>query len=120
MHNLNLLPKPLLEELRQIAATFDSKGLRLILFGSFAEGKGRPNSDVDLAFDVEYADDRTIKELHERIEDLHTVRSVDLVDLKRVDPGVAEEILTTGRSFSDCLGECLTGNSRNIKANGQP
>ena len=106
MANLHILPKKLLEELRQLVSSFQNQGINLILFGSFAEGKGRSNSDLDLAYDGAKMDRVAICQLHEIIENLHTVRSVDLVDLQRVDAGIAAEIRTNGRLVADCLQEC--------------
>ncbi|MBT5925680.1 MAG: nucleotidyltransferase domain-containing protein, partial [Verrucomicrobia bacterium] len=103
MANLHILPKKLLEELRQLVSSFQNQGINLILFGSFAEGKGRSNSDLDLAYDGAKMDRVAICQLHEIIENLHTVRSVDLVDLQRVDAGIAAEIRTNGRLVADCL-----------------
>ena len=106
MANLHILPKKLLEELRQVVHLFEAQSVYLILFGSFAEGRGRSNSDLDLAYDGAKMDRKTIRQLHEEIENLHTVRSVDLVDLQKVDAKVAEEIKANGRFLSDCLQEC--------------
>ena len=77
MANLHILPKKLLEELEQVVHSLKNQGVNLILFGSFAEGKGRAHSDLDLAYDG--------------------------VDLQRVDAAVAEEIKSHGRSLEECL-----------------
>jgi len=105
MANLHILPKKLLEELEQVVHSLKNQGVKLILFGSFAEGKGRAHSDLDLAYDGENLDPEVVHIMHQKIEDLHTVRSVDLVDLQRVDAAVAEEIKSHGRSLEECLCE---------------
>lgn len=105
MANLHILPKKLLEELEHVVHSLNNQGVNLILFGSFVEGKGRAHSDLDLAYDGENLDPEVIHKMHQKIEDLHTVRSVDLVDLQRVDAAVAEEIKSHGRSLEECLCE---------------
>ena len=102
MANLHILPKKLLEELEQVVHSLKNQGVNLILFGSFAEGKGRAHSDLDLAYDGENLDPKVIHTMHQKIENLHTVRSVDL---QRVDAAVAEEIKSHGRSLQECLCE---------------
>ena len=52
----------------------------------FAEGKGRAHSDLDLAYDGENLDPEVVQTMCQKIENLHTVRSVDL---QRVDVAVA-------------------------------
>ncbi|MDB4691039.1 nucleotidyltransferase domain-containing protein [Verrucomicrobia bacterium] len=103
--NLQILPQKLLKELEQVVHCFQNQGVNLILFGSFAEGKGRAHSDLDLAYNGVGLDPEVIYTVHEEIENLHTVRSVDLVDLQRVDAAVAEEIKSHGRSLQECLCE---------------
>jgi hypothetical protein len=43
--------------------------------------------------------------MYQKFENLHTFRSVDLVDLQRVDAAVAEEIKSHWRSLEECLCE---------------
>ena len=105
MANLHILPKKLLEELEQVVHSLNNQGVNLIFFGSFAEGKGRAHSDLDLAYDGVDLDREVINTIHQKIENLHTVRSVDLVDLQRVDAAVAQEIKSHGRSLEECLCE---------------
>ena len=103
MANLHILPKKLLEELEQVVHSLKNQGVNLTLFGSFAEGKGRAHSDLDLDYDGENLDPEVIHTMQQKIENLHTVRSVDLVDLQRVDAAVAEEIKSHGHSLEECL-----------------
>jgi predicted nucleotidyltransferase len=105
MHNLHILPVPLLKELKEVAKDFEALGIQLILFGSFATGNARLTSDLDLAFDSLATSDQGVRQLYDRIDDLHTIRSVDLVDLQKIDPGVAEEIKNNGRILSECLAD---------------
>ena len=103
MQNLHILPVPLLRELNELTRDFESLGIQLILFGSFAAGNARPTSDLDLAYDSHSMSRESLRQLYSRIEDLHTIRSVDLVDLQKVDPEVAEEIKKNGCLLSECL-----------------
>ena len=105
MHNLHILPVPLLKELKEVAQDFESSGIQLILFGSFATGNARPTSDLDLAFDSRATSGQEVRQLYDRIDNLHTIRSVDLVDLQKIDPGVADEIKNNGRILSECLAD---------------
>ena len=105
MHNLHILPVPLLKELKEVAQDFESSGIQLILFGSFATGNARPTSDLDLAFDSQATTREGVRQLYYRIDDLHTIRSVDLVDLQKVDFEVAEEIKKNGCLLSQCLAD---------------
>jgi len=61
--------------------------LRVFLFGSFAAGTQRAGSDLDLGFEpVSSTPPELIAELRRAVEDLPTVRQVDLVDFSRADP----------------------------------
>jgi len=88
-----------------VAQDFESSGIQLILFGSFATGNARSTSDLDLAFDSQATTREGVRQLYDRIDDLHTVRSVDLVDLQKVDFEVAEEIKKNGCLLSQCLAD---------------
>ena len=59
----------------------------MFLFGSFAAGTQRPGSDLDIGFDpAPGAPAVLVDELRRAIEDLPTIRPVDLVDFSRADP----------------------------------
>lgn len=66
------------------------------LFGSFARGEARPDSDVDLAIlcDPPLELDRILmmERLAERLG-----REVDVVDLASAPPALAWEVITTGK-----------------------
>lgn len=62
-----------------------ARGVSLAVFGSFATGRTRPGSDLDLAIVVRSgASASTLRELAQRVDQLPTIRSVDLVDLQSV------------------------------------
>jgi len=66
MANLHILPKKLLEELEHVVHSLKNQGVNLILFGSFAEGKGRAHSDLDLAYDGGRLDPEVIHTMHQK------------------------------------------------------
>lgn len=80
------LPTRLLRALQTLARTYQEQGLKLFIFGSFARGDQRPTSDLDLG--VEWSgerDPRTFTRLYEAIQELPTIRKIELVDFSQVD-----------------------------------
>lgn len=69
------------------------KNLKLIaIYGSFASGKERADSDVDIAVAGDHPLEReSLQPLTEKITSL-TDRYVDLVDLRRIAPPLTQEI----------------------------
>lgn len=60
-------------------------GYRVVLFGSWAEGTARPGSDIDIGIVGEQPlSKRVLVSIRERIDDLPTLRKVDIVDLASV------------------------------------
>lgn len=71
--------------LRDVADWATRRGVHLLVFGSFATGDNRPGSDLDLAIPEDaVVSPEMRRELTSRIEDLPTVRPIDLVDLSEV------------------------------------
>ncbi|HHJ38227.1 MAG: hypothetical protein AXA67_00965 [Methylothermaceae bacteria B42] len=81
--------------LQRILATYPEIRLALV-FGSLAEGKGRPESDLDLAVDA--GSPLLPKERFALVDSLAEAlgRPVDLIDLHRTRPGLLGQILRTG------------------------
>ena len=73
-------------------------GIRLaILFGSLAVGKGRPDSDVDLAIDVGHVlDVETKMTLIGKLAEC-TGRPIDLIDLRSVGEPLLGQIIRHGK-----------------------
>jgi predicted nucleotidyltransferase len=71
--------------------------LAVYLFGSEAEGRARPDSDVDLAFLSERALDPVV--VFDVAQDLATAmhRDVDLVDLSRATTVLRAQVIGRGR-----------------------
>ena len=81
------LPSPVLEGLRRLGAEASVRGIHLFLFGSFARGDARPNSDLDLGYELRggvHPINRTW--LIDAVDALPTIRPIDLVDFAGVSP----------------------------------
>lgn len=80
------LPARLLRELQGLARKYRKDGLLLFVFGSFARGDQRQTSDLDLG--VEWHgqhDPRAFLRLYWDVQELPTIRKIDLVDFERTD-----------------------------------
>ena len=99
-------PKPLsADEILTGATNIIAKYLpdaRIFLFGSRARGDAKQTSDFDFAID---AGSKTpldvIARIEGKIEELHTLKSVDIVDLNRANPAFKTIILKTGVILHD-------------------
>ncbi len=79
------------EEILKVAASLGARNLRV--FGSFARGEERPDSDIDLL--VEMAPDRSLLDIiaiKNALEDI-THRKVDVVTEKALSPHIRDKIL---------------------------
>ena len=79
------------EEILKAAASHGAKNLKV--FGSFARGEERPDSDIDLL--VEMAADRSLLDIiaiKNALEDI-TNRKVDVVTEKALSPYLRDKIL---------------------------
>ena len=79
------------EEILKAAASHGAKNLKV--FGSFARGEERPDSDIDLL--VEMAPDRSLLDIiaiKNALEDI-THRKVDVVTEKALSPYLRDKIL---------------------------
>jgi predicted nucleotidyltransferase len=75
----------------------DSDLLLAIVFGSMADGRNRPDSDIDIAiYPRKSLDHRKRQQLSDDIA-LATGRAVDLIDLTHVDGALLRQILRTGQ-----------------------
>jgi len=79
------------EEILKVAASLGARNLKV--FGSFARGEERPDSDIDLL--VEMAPDRSLLDIiaiKNALEDI-THRKVDVVTEKALSPHIRDKIL---------------------------
>ena len=94
------LPAPVLEGLRRLAAEASARGIRLFLFGSFARGDARPNSDLDLGYELRGGVPPVNRTwLLDAVAALPTIRPIDLVDFAGVSPEFRNVALTDHRDF---------------------
>lgn len=95
---ISQLPPQVLDGLVELGERFRRKGVRLVLFGSFAKGTAHRRSDLDIAAFWENAPEhmRLWMELEEAVEDLPTVRPIDLVDIETASDGVADDARASG------------------------
>lgn len=79
------LPDQLIDALVTMGRKYHKLGVELFIFGSFAHGKNRTNSDLDIG--IEWSDKRNVhllNQLEKEVYDLPTIRKIDLVDFSRV------------------------------------
>lgn len=93
-HGWEQLPGTLRARLHEIARAYHAEGVELFLFGSFARGDNRRTSDLDLAVGWRRSPSREIfMRLWQEIEDLPTIRKIDLVDLSEAPEELREKAL---------------------------
>lgn len=95
--NKSYLPARLMKALEEVAEKYDRKGLILFIFGSFARSKQRKTSDLDIG--VLWKSVRNPKmftELYQDIQQLPTIRKIDLVDMHQVDKDFRKKAVEEG------------------------
>lgn len=79
------LPPRLRSRLKALGQKYQAHGIELFVFGSLARKDQRPNSDLDLGIEWRRpVSPELFRELCKDVEDLPTVREVDLVDFSSV------------------------------------
>jgi predicted nucleotidyltransferase len=75
---------------------------RIIIFGSRARGNYKPNSDLDVAIDIGKPIPGYLMELlREKLDELPTLVSFDLVDFHRISKEFQKQIIKTGKVIYD-------------------
>jgi predicted nucleotidyltransferase len=75
---------------------------RIFLFGSRARDDAEPTSDFDFAIDAgSKIPLDVIARIEDEIEELRTLKSIDIIDLNRVNPAFKTIILKTGVNIYD-------------------
>lgn len=85
--SLESLPARLRSQLKALGRKYGREGVELFVFGSLARKDGRFNSDLDLG--VEWrkpASPKLFRQICRDVDDLPTVRKVDLVDFSKATP----------------------------------
>ena len=90
--------QPLVDEVvRVICEHVHGEHLKLYLFGSWAQGRALTVSDLDIALDTGMPlEPATIQQIIESLDELPTLRKVDLVDLQAVDQEFRRRIMREG------------------------
>lgn len=95
------LPPRLRARLRKIAASYRDEGVELFLFGSFARSDNRRTSDLDLGVSWHREHSREVfTRLSEEIEELPTIRKVDLVDMSEASLELQRMALADKKSLA--------------------
>ena len=75
---------------------------RIFLFGSRAKGDARETSDFDIAIDAGLKIPLSvITRIKDEIDELRTLKSIDLIDLNRVNPEFKTIIRKSGVNIHD-------------------
>ena len=76
------------EAARIVRRIVPSRAYRVFLFGSWASGRAGERSDIDIGIDGPAPMDAAgMSAIREAVESLSTLYSIDIVDLRQVDPG---------------------------------
>ncbi len=89
------LPGPVREAVLALALDVRRAGGQLWVFGSLARGDARPNSDLDLGvLPPPSADPALLPGWRRRAARLPTIRPVDFVDVRELEPAFRQSALT--------------------------
>lgn len=90
--------QPLIDEVvRVICGHVHEECLRLYLFGSWAQGRALSVSDLDIALDIgRPIEPALIQKVTEALEELPTLRKVDILDLQAADQEFRKRVLEQG------------------------
>ncbi|WP_029520312.1 nucleotidyltransferase domain-containing protein [Persephonella sp. IF05-L8] len=88
-----------IEDLRQfLEKFFKEEDVKIYLFGSRAEGKNTPYSDIDLAFESDKDISKKLSQLRYILEESNLPYKVDIVDLKKA-PYLKQVIKEKGKRW---------------------
>ena len=87
----------LLDEIKNIFKENIIIPFKLYIFGSFATGKATYFSDIDLALETnEDLDEKEIRKLREKLEDIRTLRKIDFIYLNKASKSIKDTIKKEG------------------------
>ena len=87
----------LLDEIKNIFKENITIPFKLYIFGSFATGKATYFSDIDLALETnEDLDEKEIRKLREKLEDIRTLRKIDFIYLNKASKSIKDTIKKEG------------------------
>jgi hypothetical protein len=90
--------QPLVEEVvRVVCGHLHGERLRMYLFGSWAQGRALSVSDLDIALDAgRPIEPAIVQKIADAVDELPTLRKVDVVDLQAVDREFRQRVLQQG------------------------
>ncbi len=93
--------QPLLEKvIRIVCGHLNEEGLQVYLFGSWAEGRALAESDLDIALDAgKPIGSTTLLRIIDDLDEMPTLRKVDIVDLQSLDQEFRTRVLRHGELF---------------------
>lgn len=91
------------ETIQKVAAIIRvhlGEDVRVMLFGSWATGKALSTSDIDIAIlHTEKIPNELMMAIKQDIENIQTLRSIDIIDLHAVDERLRTIILKEGQDL---------------------
>lgn len=101
-HIEHQLSPRLVKELYRLARTYRNLGVRLFVFGSFARGSNQKTSDLDLGVLWNgKRSSRVFTRLYRDVQELPTIRKIELVDMEQVDDIFKNHALAEAVFLSD-------------------
>ena len=89
--------REIIEEVKQVLKKYLPEGCRIYLFGSWAKGNAEERSDVDIAIlGGQEIDWMTFLKIKEEVENIPTLRKIDIVDLRAVGEQLRKEVIKHG------------------------
>ena len=76
--------KEIQKEVVQIIHKYLGMDVNIYLFGSWARGNANPTSDIDIAIKIPEQDRSKFYLIREEVDELRTLRKIDIVDLSFV------------------------------------
>jgi len=84
---LKALPPRLVSRFKDLGRKYGPQGVKLFVFGSQTRKDCRPNSDLDLGIECSRpVSPELFRNICKDVENLPTIRKVDLVDFSKVSP----------------------------------
>lgn len=91
--------RPILKHIVEVIRRYlPDESYRILLFGSWATLEAAPTSDIDIAIDGAAAvDPAVMSEIREEIDQLPTLRKIQVIDVRHVHEGFRDRILGQGQ-----------------------
>ncbi len=87
-------PDKIIQSVTAIIRSYLSTEYRVLLFGSWAKGKALPSSDIDIAIlGRQKVGFNTMAQILDKLDDIPTLRSIDIIDLQTKDKRFRETVL---------------------------